>query len=188
MASLAKDRKHPIALLDVRLRRRLILGGEAAEQQILSDRHRAVDLRALRTVGDAGPHDGDRRKTRDTAAVPADCAAAELGDAENTVQQRRFARAVGPDNCHRLARADSQRRFVELLAVADLDVFELKRHWQPRDTPRSFWDGGGSRRVCPTVRPFPPTKDGCGPTARIPRRDYARRSARCVAARAPRCP
>ncbi len=87
--------------------------GDAAELEVVPHRQRAEQVAALRHEGDALGEQRARRLAVDALALEADFAGARDEHAEQRLQHRRLAGAVGADQQRDLAPARVERRLVQ---------------------------------------------------------------------------
>ena len=101
---------------------------EAAEREVLGDRHAGEQAAPLRHVADAEPRDVRRRHAGDVAALVLDRAGRRRHQPGQRLQQRGLAGAVAAEQRHDLAFAHVERRVVEdvALAVERVDALEAQ--------------------------------------------------------------
>ncbi len=126
----AQDRKQVVDPLQRLRSRRARRGQIAAEFEVLLDRHLGKEPPPLRHQRDAVAAIGVRLDLGHVGAIEAQCALAAAQQARDGVDQRRLARAVGPDHRDDLAAVDVERGVPHRrrVAVADMEVAGFKQH------------------------------------------------------------
>src|SRR5207237_9990976 len=117
-AALAEDGKQRVDALERAGHARGIALRVGAHLEVLEHRHLREDDAALRHIGEAaaqdevGPHAGDLLAVEDHTAL------ARAEEADDRLERRRLAGAVGPDNADNLARVHLERDILQDVHLA----------------------------------------------------------------------
>src|SRR5207237_492768 len=92
-----------------------------ADHHVLEHRHRAEERQVLERTADPELGNTMTRHVEQAAAVEQDLAMTRDIEAADAVEERRLARAVGPDESHDLTRRDVERDTIESHDAAEPD-------------------------------------------------------------------
>src|SRR3984957_6823105 len=160
----AKQRELRIDALDGRRRGAPRAQRIAAQHQVLMHAHVSEDAARLGDIADALAHHAIGREARERIAGEADAALEGRQVAEDGLQQRRLARAIGPDDAHDFAGADIERHLVQDFqpAIARADALDSQHQCPPCDagceapsrasitfSSARIWAGGASAILSP---------------------------------------